>query len=148
MDHTDSEILILLQQNARISLSEISGRVNLSVSAVSERLKKLEQSALISRYTAVLNPAAFGKNLSLFVRVQILPTSDLKTLEAFIAKEPDILEFHYLAGRSEAILKVQTADTASLDDILSRLKQQGVGRLSVDLVTSSPKVDVSVRPAT
>ena len=63
MDHIDKSILSLLQENARISLSEISGTVQLSVSAVSERLRRLEASGLIQKYTAILDPHAFHKDV-------------------------------------------------------------------------------------
>ncbi len=147
MDHTDSEILILLQKNARISMSEISSHVNLSVSAVSERLKKLDQNKLVSRYTAILNPAAFNKNLLLFIRMETTADADRKAIEEFILNEPDIIEFHYLAGRSDALLKVWTQDVPSLDRLMRDLKAlPGIGSIRADLITSSPKADVSICP--
>lgn len=71
MDRIDSEIVRLLLQNARISMSEISSCVNLSVSAVSERLKKLESSGMIQQYTAILNPQAFNKDLTVFMLITL-----------------------------------------------------------------------------
>ncbi|MFR5071643.1 MAG: Lrp/AsnC family transcriptional regulator [Bianqueaceae bacterium] len=69
MDRIDSEIVRLLLKNARISMSEISSCVNLSVSAVSERLKKLESSGMIQQYTTILNPQAFNKDLTVFMLI-------------------------------------------------------------------------------
>ena len=147
MDRTDCEILFLLQQNARISMSEISTHVNLSVSAVSERLKKLEQSGLILRYTAILDPVSFNKTLNVFVGVEVTNNAHLDALEAYIAKEPDILEYHRFAGGSDLLLKIVTDDTETLDRILTILKTyEGVGRLRVNLITASPKCETSVKP--
>ena len=147
MDRTDSEIILLLQQNARISMSEISSRVNLSVSAVSERLKKLEQSGLVSRYTTILNSAAFQKTLRLFIDMEIRSLDDLPGAETYILKEPDILEYHKLAGGSHALLKIVTADITSLDQIISHLKEfPCIGNLHVELITVSPKAEPSIQP--
>ena len=55
MDSIDTKILEALQENSRISISDLSKKVNLSLSAVSERLKKLEASNIIEKYTVILN---------------------------------------------------------------------------------------------
>ena len=147
MDRIDSEILQLLQNNARVSLSEISVHVNLSVSAVSERLKKLEQSELILRYTTILNPKTFGKNLEVFVLLQLDSSFDFNAMESFISGEPDILEYHRFAGGSDALIKIVTEGTASLDQVLDRLRAlPGIHRQVVQIVTASPKNEPSVQP--
>lgn len=64
MDVIDVKILEVLQENSRVSISELSRKVNLSLSAVSERLKKLENSSIISKYTVILDPKLLGKDLS------------------------------------------------------------------------------------
>ena len=61
MDIIDVRILEVLQDNARVSISELSRRVNLSLSAVSERLKKLENSNIIESYTAILDAKRMGR---------------------------------------------------------------------------------------
>lgn len=147
MDHIDSEILQLLQKNARVSLSEISAHVNLSVSAVSERLKKLEQSELVLRYTAILNPRTFAKDLEVFVLLRLDPSFEYDAMESFVAKEPDILEYHRFAGGSDALIKIITNGTASLDQILNRLRTvPGIQREVVHIVTASPKNEPSIQP--
>ena len=147
MDRIDSEILQLLQRNARVSLSEISVHVNLSVSAVSERLKKLEQSELVLRYTTILNPEAFGKTLEVFVLLQLDSSFDFNAMESFVSEEPDILEYHRFAGGSDALIKIVTEGTASLDQVLERLRAlPGIQRQVVYIVTASPKDEPSVQP--
>ena len=147
MDHIDSEILQLRQKNARVSLSEISSHVNLSVSAVSERLKKLEQSELVLRYTTILNPVAFGKTLEVFVLVQLNVAFDCAQMAQFVSKEPDILEYHRFAGGSDALIKILTESTESLNGILDRVRAlPGIDRLVVHMVATSPKNEPSVQP--
>ena len=65
MDNTDNIILSILKENSRASASEISKQVNLSVPAVTERIRKLELSGVIEKYTVRANPYALGYNLSL-----------------------------------------------------------------------------------
>ena len=62
MDLIDIKILEVLQENARVSISDLSKKVNLSLSAVSERLKKLENSKIISKYTVILEPKLMDKH--------------------------------------------------------------------------------------
>ena len=147
MDRIDSEILKLLQKNARVSLSEISSHVNLSVSAVSERLKKLEQSELVLRYTTILNPRTFGKQLEVFVLLKLDSSFDFEAMERFVSQEPDILEYHRFTGGSDALIKIVTEGTASLDEVLIRLHGlSGIQSQNVHIVAASPKNEPSVQP--
>ena len=147
MDRTDSEILQLLQRNARMSMSEISTHVNLSVSAVSERLRKLEQSGLILRYTTVLNPEMFNKSLQVFVPLELCSNHKPEALEAIVKEEADILEYHRLVGGGHALLKIVTRDIDSLEAILSRIRQiDGVRPLYANMIAASPKCNPSVPP--
>ena len=63
MDKTDSTILSILKENSRASASDISKQVSLSVPAVTERIRKLEQTGVIEKYTIRVNPGASGYNL-------------------------------------------------------------------------------------
>lgn len=148
MDHIDSEILLLLQKNARISMSEISSVVNLSVSAVSERLKKLEQSNMIEQYTTILNPTAFHKQLRVFITLEFDASTDHELLAAYIEQENDITEFHRLAGTCDCLLKIITTDSASLERIVKRLGGfEGIHHIRVSMITSSPKFKPSISPS-
>ena len=64
MDTIDSKILEVLQENSRVSISDLSKQVNLSLSAVSERLKKLEASSIIEKFTVILDSKALGDRKS------------------------------------------------------------------------------------
>lgn len=74
MDKTDSTILSILKENSRASASDISKQVSLSVPAVTERIRKLEQTGVIEKYTIRVNPGASGYNLLAFILVKwIIP---------------------------------------------------------------------------
>ena len=69
MDRTDIQILTCLQENARMNASAIAERVNLSTSAVIERMRKMENSGCIERYTAIFGESVMGRDVSAFISV-------------------------------------------------------------------------------
>lgn len=126
MDAIDLAMLKLLQKNARISLSEISGQINLSLPSVSERLRKLERSGVIEGYTVKLNPDKFGRNLWCYCFI-VMKDKNAHSDDAFlqfIAGEPDILECHCITGDYEYLLKIATKSTKELERLLARLREQ------------------------
>ena len=120
MDRIDNEILHLLLKNARVSLSEISSQVNLSVSAVSERLKKLENSGMIQQYTTILNPKAFHKDMTVIMLVTLDNFADRAEFTDYILSEPAITEYYFIAGSFDCCLKIITEDTASFEQIFNQ----------------------------
>ena len=71
MDNIDIKILKLLQQNSRVTASEISTRINLSVPAVGDRLKKLDNAGIIEKYTIILSAKKFNKDLMIIMFVSL-----------------------------------------------------------------------------
>ncbi|MEG2939881.1 MAG: AsnC family transcriptional regulator, partial [Oscillospiraceae bacterium] len=71
MDDIDIKILTLLQTNARATASEIGGGVGMSVSAVIERIKKLESSGAICRYTTIIDPKKVNKDITAFISISL-----------------------------------------------------------------------------
>ena len=80
MDNIDIKILNLLKQNARMSASEIGEKINLSVSAVLERIKKLEKSGIIKQYTLILDPKLINKDVSAFISIGLDHPNTMKAL--------------------------------------------------------------------
>ena len=108
LDTIDVRILEVLQDNARVSISELSKQVNLSLSAVSERLKKLENSNIIEQYTTVLNPAAMEKDLSAIMMISMEDPSDTVEFTRLVQEQNEILECHYITGTYDYVLKITT----------------------------------------
>ena len=71
LDKTDRKILKLLQQNARIAMTELAEKVGLSTTPVTERVRRLEREGIISGYHARLNPHALGQSLLVFVEIKL-----------------------------------------------------------------------------
>ncbi|MBE0601600.1 MAG: Lrp/AsnC family transcriptional regulator [Firmicutes bacterium] len=119
MDALDQAILGALQQNARASASEISRTVNLSVPAVSERIRKLEQSGVVTWYTARLNRAAAGQGLLAFLLVRIGGTDMAQVFRDEIVRHTCVLECHHVTGAYDYLLKVAVGDVRALESFIS-----------------------------
>jgi Lrp/AsnC family leucine-responsive transcriptional regulator len=147
MDAIDVRILELLQQNARISVSEISKNVNLSLSAVSERLKKLEASKVIKSYTIILNPEYLGKELSVIMNISLENPDHTMDFIEFIMAESEILECHYITGEYDYALKITTKNTQTLEHMMNRIKSvPGIKKTQTNVILSTLKNLYSVRP--
>ncbi|MDD6255006.1 MAG: Lrp/AsnC family transcriptional regulator [Eubacteriales bacterium] len=147
MDTIDVKILEVLQDNSRVSISELSKRVNLSLSAVSERLKKLENSNVINKYTVILDPKLMGKDLSVVISIGLESTTDTEAFLEYVQSEPEILECHYITGEYDYMLKVVTTDTTSLEHIMNRIRSfSGIKRTQTNVILNTTKIKNSVSP--
>ena len=147
MDNIDTKILRLLQANARITASEIAGNVNLSIPAVSERLKKLETSGIIKQYTTIINPDKLNKTLMAIIFITLERPKYSEIFAEFVREKNDILECHYLAGDYDYALKIMTENTATLQELLNHIKSvQGVQKTRTIVILSSAKNNYSVIP--
>ena len=147
MDGLDIKILKMLQKNARVTASDISSQINLSVPAVSERLKKLETSGIILQYTSIINPAHLKKDLTAMMFISLERPRFTDNFIEFVKGEEEILECHYLAGDFDYILKIMTENTNTLEALLNRIKSiQGVQKTRTIVVLSTVKNNYSVSP--
>ncbi|MFC0599419.1 Lrp/AsnC family transcriptional regulator [Streptomyces palmae] len=136
-DAVDRRLLALVQEEGRITLSELGRRVNLSPAAVSDRLRRLETSGIITGYGAQVSPARLGYALQAFVRVDPHAGYTLRhprTLELIARQE--ILEVHHVVGEDCWILKVGVADTGHLEEVLAQVTV--LGSTTTSVVLSSP----------
>ena len=147
IDIIDVKILDVLQKNARVSISELSKQVNLSLSAVSERLKKLESSDVIEQYTTIINPAAMNKDLSVLMLVRLENSSRPTDILAFAERTEEILECHHITGEFDYALKIVTKNTSSLEALMTKIKGiEGVRHTSTNVILSSSKNNHSIAP--
>jgi len=120
MDKIDYQILSLLQQNARVSNTEIARQIGMVPSGVLERIRKLEEKGVIQGYEVRLNPRVLELGLMAFVSVRTKDRyGSLETAEN-LAKFPEVLEVHHTAGEDCYLLKVRTRDTESLGYFLRK----------------------------
>ena len=145
MDAMDNAILQALKENARASASAIGKRVNLSVPAVLERLKKLTDSGMIEGYTARISRAKMGLSLLAFVSVRVDGTANIQGFRDTVVRFPCVLECHHMAGEYDYLLKVAVKDTAALEHFLTgQLKTtQGVAGTNTQIVLATMKEEVN-----
>jgi len=113
IDSIDRRILQALQRDGRISNALLSEEVNLSASACHRRVQRLEKEGWISGYVALLNPRKMGRPTTVFVEITLSGQADevLDAFEKAVARVPDVLECHLMAGTADYLLKVVAGDT-------------------------------------
>jgi len=114
LDKTDLSILRLMQGNARITNADIARELEMAPSAVLERVKKLEQKQVILQYTARINPVAVNQKLLAFISMKSSEGMGSNNTAKELAKIPEVQEVHHIAGEDCYLVKVRTADSASL----------------------------------
>ena len=125
MDQIDRKLLQILSQNAAATATEMVPQVNLSIPAINKRIQKLQKSGVIRRFTIQVEPAKVGKPICAFILVVLHRSSQMDSLMEYIQSDPDILECHGITGEYDYLLKVCTADMASLQKKINQLKEGG-----------------------
>ncbi|MBR5640939.1 MAG: Lrp/AsnC family transcriptional regulator [Firmicutes bacterium] len=147
LDTIDVKILEVLQDNARVSISELSKQVNLSLSAVSERLKKLENSNIIEQYTTVLNSSAMEKDLSAIMMISMEDPSDTDEFRRLVQGLDEILECHYITGTYDYVLKITTKNMSTLEQLMNKIKSiKSIKHTETNVIFSTIKNKHSVVP--
>src|SRR5216117_216800 len=132
LDDIDLRILGLLQEDCRTSLVRIGEQVGLSAPAVLERIKKLEAAGIVTGYRAILDASRLGD------------------FERQVAALSDVLECHHVTGEHTLLLKVKTANTSSLERLISQIRSlDGVTRTETMIVlsTHTERVQLALHPA-
>lgn len=143
LDEADREILRALQADSSLPVDRIGARAGLSKTATWNRIQRLAQSGVISRYTIVVNPEKVGIGDTFFIQVKT-SAHDAVWLDAFaevIGTMPEITEAHRLAGEIDYLLKVQVASARAFDEFYKRL----VSQISIYSVTSNLSMEVMKR---
>ena len=124
LDPTDIAIIETLQDDGRISVSELGRKVGLSQPATSERLKRLEERGIIKAYRAVVDPASVGLNMMAIIRLRTTHEHIKACLKQF-AEMPEIIEILRLTGEDCFHLKVIVPSPAELESIVDAIARYG-----------------------
>lgn len=143
MDDMDWALVAELQANSRASFSELSRRVHLSPPAVAERVRRLEESGVITGYHAHIDLARAGRPVIAFIRMSCYG-SHCVLRDPKLAGWPEIQEIHRITGDACSILKVATESMTSFEDLIDRLAPYG--QPSSTMVLSSPVTRRAVAP--
>ena len=127
LDRTDLMLLAELQRNGRQTNAELAERVHLSPSACHRRVQRLETEGYISRYVALLDARKMGRQTVVFVEITLQGQAEdvLDAFEREVARVPDVLECHLMAGSADYLLKVLASDTEDF----ARIHRQYLSRL-------------------
>ncbi|MBH5333699.1 Lrp/AsnC family transcriptional regulator [Streptomyces pactum] len=134
-DAVDWRILDALQANGRVGFAELARTVNMSASAVTERVRRLEEAGIVTGYTAVVDPERLGLQVLAFVRLSY-PHSNYKPFHDLLATTPEVLEAHHVTGDDCFVLKVATRSMRHLEQVTGRIG--GLGPVTTSVVYSSP----------
>ena len=129
LDEIDIRLLSVLQQDGRISKTDLANRINLSVSACFERMQKLEQQKLIQSYHAVVNPAIFG-SLQMFQAHIILKTHravDFGMFENYVRQVSMITECYALGGGVDYSIKVCASTVSQYQRLIDEMLDASLG---------------------
>jgi Lrp/AsnC family leucine-responsive transcriptional regulator len=140
IDPIDLKILSILQNSGRSRLADIAEQVDLSAPAVMERVKKLEVGGVIKGYQAVVDATKVGKDITAFIGVSVGSQRDMDKFAAQMLRHLDVLECHHVTGDESFVLKVKSANTASLEKLLGEIRSvEGVTRTVTKVVLSTAK---------
>ncbi len=134
-DATDWRILDVLQRDGRASYAELARAVSMSASAVTERVRRLEEAGIIQGYAAVVDPERIGLPVLAFVRLRY-PTGNYKPFHDLVAATPEILEAHHVTGDDCFVLKVAARSMRHLEEVSGRVG--ALGSVTTSVVYSSP----------
>ena len=147
MDRIDANILKCLTKDARMNASQISQKVNLSVSAVIERMKKMEASGIIRGYTAVIDERLAGYDVQALISIRLEHPKYNQEFNRQMCNHDRVMECFYITGDFDFMLRVVTDNTQSLEHLLNLVKSiPGVQNTRTILILSSVKEEHSVDP--
>lgn len=111
-DQKDRQLLKLLQQDSKMTNKELSIKLNLSVTAVFERIKRLERTGVISGYVAMVDPEKVEKGFVVFCQIKLIQHTKayLTSFEAEVTQLSEVLECYHVSGEYDYILKVLVKD--------------------------------------
>ncbi|MEU0396256.1 Lrp/AsnC family transcriptional regulator [Streptomyces sp. NPDC006208] len=134
-DATDWRILQALQAQGRASFAELARAVSMSASAVTERVRRLEDVGIIKGYTAVVDHERLGLPILAFVRLRY-PNGNYKPFHDLVETTPEILEAHHVTGDDCFVIKVATRSMSHLEEVSGKIGT--LGSVTTSVVYSSP----------
>jgi Lrp/AsnC family transcriptional regulator, leucine-responsive regulatory protein len=136
LDDTGWQLLQELQQNARLSYSELGQRVGLSSPAVADRMRRMEEAGIISAYRAEVNLPKLGLPVLAVIRVGSHSSQSCTYIAAQVSEIPEVLECYRVSGTDAVVILVAAASVDHLGRIVDQLSLHGLPTTS--LVFSKP----------
>jgi Lrp/AsnC family transcriptional regulator, leucine-responsive regulatory protein len=134
-DATDWRLLDALQRDGRATYADLARFVAMSPSAVAERVRRMEESGVITGYAAVVDPERLGLTIVALVRLRY-PSGNYKPFYTLLSATPEIVEAHHVTGEDCFVLKVLARSMRHLEEVAGRIA--GLGQVTTSVVYSSP----------
>ncbi len=135
LDETGWRLLRELQEDARLSYAELGRRVGLSLPAVAERVRKMEEAGIITGYRAEIDPAKIGLPISAFIRLRPGGRLGHQRVRALIVELPEVAACYHVAGSDAFILQLAVPSIEHLEGVIERLGSYGQAATSIVLST-------------
>jgi len=146
MDEKDKLILSLLQKDGRMTASEMAEKVDLSVPAVTERIRKLTEGSVLKEFRAVVDAKKVGYDVTAYILLDMSSSNSYGDMVQYAQDNDEVLECHSITGEGSHILKVRTHDTSSLESLLRNIQSwPGVIRTHTMIVMSTFKEATSLK---
>lgn len=140
IDEIDLQLLEILQTNGRMKRNELAEKVKLSLPAVSDRLRRLEEHGIIRSFATVIDAQRVGLDITAFIFVSVESSSYYEGFIKRATKMDEIQECHAITGEGSHLIKIRTQNTSTLEKVLSTVQAwPGVKNTRTNLVLSSPK---------
>jgi Lrp/AsnC family transcriptional regulator, leucine-responsive regulatory protein len=148
LDPIDKRILTELQRNGRVSNVDLAEAVGLSPSPCLRRVRDLENAGVVDRYAAILDQAAAGYALSVFVQVTLerqIETA-LEAFERVVAERPEVMECYLMTGDADYLLRIVVPDVAAYEGFLKNhlTRIQGVSSIKSSFALNRVKYETAL----
>jgi Lrp/AsnC family transcriptional regulator, leucine-responsive regulatory protein len=125
LDPIDAQILALLREDARRTVTDIAARVNLTVAPVKRRIERLERAGVISGYTVVIDHRKVGPSIEAFSELRIEGHSDVDDVIALALAMPEVTQAFSIAGDPDILLRLRVTDVVHLQTVVNTLRRSG-----------------------
>ena len=141
IDNTDKNILNLLQQDGRISASNIANELDISIPTVTDRIKKLQDFGIIIGIHAVLNPKPLGLDVAAIITLISESSIHYKEVTKAAENTPEVLQCFATTGKGSHMLFVVTRNSSTLEELLRNIQNwPGVIRTETQIILSDYKM--------
>lgn len=144
LDSIGWSILQALQEDARLSFAELGRRVGLSLPAVAERVRRMEDAGIITGYHALVEAKAVGRPITVFIRISV-PGERYPAFISLVGQLGEVQECHHLTGADAFIIKAVVSSITHLETLITLLSPYG--QTTTSIVLSSPVTRRVLGPA-
>lgn len=148
LDETSRTILAALQRDGRVAFSELGRRVGLSAPAVAERVRRMEDTGLITGYRALVDRDRLGWPITAFMRVTC-PGDKYQAVRRLALDLPEVIDCHHVTGEECFFIKVAVASVGHLERVIDRFRELGktVSSVALSTMVEDKLPDARTRPA-